>query len=250
MAESDAQGLYKVPEAYEAVLGADGGDLPYYMAAMQGSAAVLDLACGRGRLSRPLAEAGHAVLGLDQEAVMLAAARQHCQGLTPGPQWLCAPLQGFRLEAPVDAALLAYNGLQHLLDADALDAFFACLRRALKPGAPFALDVHLPQAALLARDPDEWFGVEDGPASAAGERVRAERSAYDPVSQVLTQSWILGGPDGAGRELSLRLRQFYPQELRALLGAQGFDVLRHEGGFGGEPLGPQSLKQVLLTRLA
>lgn len=248
MTESDAAALYKVPALYEALLGADDRDLPYYMQAMRGAARVLDLACGTGRLCRPLAEAGHAVTGLDAEAAMLAAAQRRCAGLQPAPAWLHADLRDFSVPAPADGALLAYNGLQHLCSAADLDAFFGCLRRALKPGAVFALDLHLPQPALLARDPLEWFGIEPGPGADGAEQASAERSAYDPVTQVLTQSWILSRADGGSRQLSLRLRQFFPQELRALLQQQGFEIQRHDGGFHGEPLQSDSLKQVLLTR--
>lgn len=237
MAESDAEGLYKVPGDYEAFLGAAAEDLPYYMEAMRGCPAVLDLACGSGRLSLPLAQAGHRIVGVDREAAMLAAARRRCAGLAPAPQWLQADIRGFRLERPVDGAVLAYNGLQHLCDAADLDAFFESLRRALKPQGRFALDLHLPQAALLARDPDEWFGLENGPLSPGGERLVAERSAYDPVTQVLAQSWIASRPDGGSRQLGLRLRQFFPQELRALLRAQGFRTLSHEGGFARRSAG-------------
>jgi hypothetical protein len=108
------------------------------------------------------------------------------------------------------------------------------------------LDLHMPQASLLARDPDEWYGVEDGPASPSGWRVLAEQSRWDPVAQVLTQAWQLGGPDGAQRQMELPLRQYFPLELRALFEAGGFQVLGHWGGFQGQPLATASLRQAWL----
>jgi hypothetical protein len=145
---------------------------------------------------------------------------------------------------------LPFNGLQHLHTAEDLNAFFRRLRTHLEPGGAFALDLHLPQPAILARDPREHFGVEDGPRTPQGERVVAEQSAYDGPSQVLTQTWTLAAPDGATRELSLALRQFFPQELTALLAAQGFEVLGHFGGFNQEALQPHSLKQVVYGKMA
>jgi SAM-dependent methyltransferase len=251
MPKSDVDGLYQVPQEYEGLLGAPGDDLPYYLGLAQAAKGpVLDLATGAGRVALALARAGADVCGLDSSRPMLDLARLRAQAEGARVDWAQADLRDFHLGRRFALALLPYNGLQHLHSAADLDAFFACLREHLDPGARFALDVHLPQPALLARDPEEWFGVEEGPLASPGWRVQAERSAYDPASQVLTQTWRLGGPDGASRDLSLALRQFFPQELRALLAGQGFRVLAQAGGFRGQALQGGSLKQVLLAQLA
>lgn len=245
MLKSDADGLYEVPELYAAFLGAASGDLDHYRRlAAEAAGPVLDLACGDGRVSLALAAAGVPVTGLDLSEPMLAQARRQAaaQGLTV--DWVQADLRSFDLPQRFALALLPYNGLQQLHSAADLEAFFGCLRRHLSPGGRFAFDVHLPQPRILARDPDEWFGVEGSP-QAQGWQVQAERSAYDPLLQVLAQTWRLAGPEGASRDLCLSLRQFYPQELRALLKAQGFAVQAVWGGFHAEPLGPLSLRQVL-----
>lgn len=240
--------MYQVPEEYEALLGSDSADLPFYLGlAKQARGEVLDLATGRGRVAMALAEAGVKACGLDVSRAMLDQARLLAQTRGLSVDWVQADLRDFHLGRSFALALLPYNGLQHLHSAAQLEAFFACLREHLPSGARFGLDVHLPQPALLARDPEEWFGVEEGPRTPQGWTVLAERSAYEPATQVLTQTWRLGGPDGASRDVALALRQFFPQELRALLGAQGFKVLQQAGSFGGEALVPGSLKQVVLA---
>ena len=209
---------------------------------------VLDLAGGDGRVSLALAVTGAAVTGLDLSEAMLTQARRQATAQGLNVNWVQADLRSFNLATRFALALLPYNGLQQLHSAADLEAFFACLRRQLLPGGRFALDLHLPQPRILARDPDEWFGVEGSP-QAQGWQVQAERSAYDPLTQVLTQTWRLAGPEGASRDLSLSLRQFYPQELQALLKAQGFALQAAWGGFHAEPLDPSSLRQVLLCTL-
>lgn len=248
MPKSDADGLYQVPLDYEALLGAPGDDLPFYLGlAKAAGGEVLDLATGAGRVALALAGAGHKVCGLDSSRPMLDRARLQAQAQGLKVDWAQADLRDFDLERCFALVLLPYNGLQHLHHAADLDAFFACLRRHLNSGGRFALDVHLPQPSLLARDPDEWFGVEAGPQTVQGWQVQAERSAYEPATQVLTQTWRLSGPQGAQRDVHLALRQFFPQELRALLQAQGFKVRQQHGGFKGQPLGRSALKQVLLA---
>lgn len=246
MPKSDGEALYQVPEFYEAFLGAGPSDLAFYQGLWaQAPGSVLDLACGTGRVSAALAAQGADVCGLDLSAPMLAAARERA----PGLRFVQGDLRSLDLGRRFDWVLLPYNGLQHLHGAAELGGFFTGLRRHLEPGGRFAFDVHLPQAALLARDPEEWFGVEGSP-SYQGWSIAAERSRYDALTQVLTQTWRLAGPEGASRDLSLGLRQFFPQEIQTLLQTQGLSLQQAWGGFQGQPLTAGSLKQVYLCRLS
>jgi SAM-dependent methyltransferase len=242
-------GVYENPRDYEAIFNPGLQDLAFYrrVAAKAGGCA-LELGCGTGRLLWPLRQASLAVEGLDQSEAMLDCCRQNGHALGLSSVLHQGDWREFDLGRPFQSLLLPFNGLQHLTQAADVEAFFRCVRFHLQPGGLFALDVHLPQAALLAREAEERFGVEAGPETAAGERVVAEQSRYDALTQVQTQTWTLAALDGSTREISLSLRQFFPQELRALLRAQGFEVLSASGGFQDEPLEATSLKQVLCCR--
>jgi SAM-dependent methyltransferase len=248
MPKTDAMGLYGVPEDYEAFLGADGSDEGWYCGLLRAGDEVLDLGCGTGRLSLPLARLGARVCGVDSSPAMLGRARARGAAAGLSVQWRLADWRSLDLGAHFSLAILPYNGLQHLLSLEDLRAFLRALQAQLRPAARFALDLHVPQAALLARDPEDWYGVEDGPWSPGEWRVLAEQSRWDPIAQVLTQRWQLGGPEGGTRLMELPLRQYFPQELRALLEGAGFHILSHEGGFQGQALAPGSLRQVVLAQ--
>ncbi len=250
MPKSDGQGFYGVPQDYEALWGADGSDEAWYVGLAAAGDAVLDLGCGTGRLSLALARQGAQVCGVDASAAMLALARQRASAAGLAITWVQGDWLHLDLDRRFDLAILPYNGLQHLLDLDEIRAFLKTVREHLGPQGRFALDLHLPQAALLARDPEEWFGVEEGPVSPSGWRVLAEQSRWNAVAQVLTQRWRMGGPQGQDRLIELPLRQYFPVELRALLEGAGFKLLAHVGGFQGQDLAPGCLRQVLLARRA
>ena len=241
--------VYANPSDYEALFNPGLQDLGFYQAvALQAGGRCLELGSGTGRLLWPLRQAGIDVEGLDQSPAMLQACALKGQALG-----LQAPLhqsdwRSLDLGRRYQAVLMPFNGLQHLTRTEDLLDFFSGLRAHLVPGGLWALDVHLPQAGILARDPGERFGVEDGPSSSTGERVVAEQSTDNALAQVLTQTWTLAAPDGNTREISLELRQFFPQELRSLLQAQGFEILSEAGGFQGEALAAHSLKQVFCCR--
>ncbi len=91
---------------------------------------VMDLGCGTGEVVRALAPSVRRVIGVDQEAAMLAVARQHCTEL-PNVELIESSLERLPLaEASVDAALCMLV-LHHV---DALPPCFAQIARTLRPG--------------------------------------------------------------------------------------------------------------------
>src|SRR3978361_2098461 len=67
---------------------------------------ILDAGCGPGRTAAELHARGHAVVGVDVDPGLVAAAQQD----HPGPRWLVADLAELHLDGPLfDAAVLAGN---------------------------------------------------------------------------------------------------------------------------------------------
>lgn len=67
---------------------------------------ILDAGCGPGRVGAALAAAGHDVVGVDLDPVLIEAARQD----HPGPQWLVGDLAELDLPGPgFDAVVSAGN---------------------------------------------------------------------------------------------------------------------------------------------
>jgi SAM-dependent methyltransferase len=101
-----------------------------------GSGDVLDLGCGTGRVTLHLARRGHRVIGLDHDAMLLAALRERAGELAV--EAVHADAREFVLERPVVLALAPMQTLQLL---EGSEDRIACLRRvatALVPGGRFA----------------------------------------------------------------------------------------------------------------
>jgi SAM-dependent methyltransferase len=129
---------------------------------------VLDVPCGTGKHWPQVLESGRHVIGLDQSAGMLEAAR------TKHPQ-VPAALGGLQELAYRDAfdGVMCIEGLEYLGPED-WSSVLEGLRRAARPGAPLYLTVeqadpgHLAAALVTARDagypvvPGEDFDPEGG----------------------------------------------------------------------------------------
>jgi 2-polyprenyl-3-methyl-5-hydroxy-6-metoxy-1,4-benzoquinol methylase len=71
--------LYDLPELYDAIVRPGPCEAFYCELARRIGGPVLELACGTGRLTLPLAREGHEVVGLDASPRMLAVARRRAQ---------------------------------------------------------------------------------------------------------------------------------------------------------------------------
>jgi SAM-dependent methyltransferase len=105
---------------------------------------VLDVGAGTGRVARHLAAAGHEVVALDHDPELLAVLRERA----PGIRTVVADASDFRLDERFGLVAVPMQTIQLLPDRS---GFFACARRAVRPGGLVALAIA-----------DALEGFEDG----------------------------------------------------------------------------------------
>lgn len=100
---------------------------------------ILDIGCGTGRTTAPLAALGHRVIGIDISAAMVAQAGV----LYPAIDFRAMSATALEFpEAMFDAVLFSYNGLDYIYPETNRRQAIAEIRRVLKPGGLFIFSSH------------------------------------------------------------------------------------------------------------
>jgi SAM-dependent methyltransferase len=239
--------LYNHPPLYDRVVQAGPCEAFYREVARNTGGPVLELACGTGRLTLPVARDGHDTTGLDASPLMLAAARSKTEE-DLSVTFVTGDMQAFDLGRRFGLVLVSCNSLAHLATNEALRDCFACVRRHLAPGGVFAFDIVNPNVETLARPADQPVRLDTGPNPSTAVQIE-EVAFYDPVRQLRTSCWRVLEPGQPGHDLApLTLRQIFPQELLLLLEASGLELAARFGDFEHNPLEAWSLNQVCLVR--
>jgi SAM-dependent methyltransferase len=241
--------FYDHPDLYDALLPVD-AHVPFYVdLARQQAGAVLELACGTGQLTIPVAELRLPVVGLDQSRAMLNGARRRASGARASVAFVQSDMRDFSLRRYFDFIFIARNSLLHLLSTTDLLATLTAVRRHLTPDGIFAFDIFTPDIRLLSRLSGQRFPVMEVTTPTFGPLRVESTNDYDPATQVNRATWYVSTPDKPDAwTVPVVLRSIFPQELPLLLSAAGLELVDRFGELSGAPFGPGSRVQVCLCR--
>lgn len=227
-------------------------DLPFYLAeARKAGDPVLELACGTGRLTIPLAKKGVDIVGVDVAGPMLDRARAKAAAEGVGVRFVRADVRKLALKRKFRLIFIAFNSMQHLHDRVSLERFLSGVRGHLAPGGRFILNVFNPDPRILVRDTEELIPIGYYKDPAAGKDILVnERYSYDRASQIARITWHYKAGRRAAGARRLNMRCFFPQELDALLHYNDFKIVKKFGEFDRSPFKSDSPRQIVICRKA
>lgn len=183
---------------------------------------VLDLACGSGGITLPLAAVGLELIGVDGSQEMLAKAREKADRQGEDILFLCQDMRELDLYGTVDGALCALDGLNHLCRTGELAEVFRRLHLFIEPGGLFLFDVNTPykHRQVLA---DNAFVFEEEDFLCIWRNRLMERTCE--VDMQL--DFFVRQEEGRYLRLSddVRERAYSERTLRRLLDQAGFETL-------------------------
>ena len=230
-------------------------DVNFYrgLAREVGTAPILELGCGTGRLLVPLVRDGHRVVGVDRSAAMLGAARRRLARLRRRAERGTLVRGDFRslgLLPRFPLVLCPFNTLQHVYSVPDFQRVLGGIRAGLAPGGRFAFDVMNPDLGWLQRDPSRrWARTRFHHPETGEELFYSTNHLYDRATQInYIRIYYESADSGRVRVVRLAHRLFFPAELEALLDHAGFELVARYGDFGFGPLEAESEQQVCVAR--
>jgi 2-polyprenyl-3-methyl-5-hydroxy-6-metoxy-1,4-benzoquinol methylase len=203
---------------------------------------VLEIACGSGLVTIPVAAQGLEVTGVDLARPMLEHARRKAQSQDLNIHWVEADARSFDLGTQYRFIFITGNAFQAFLRREDQEALLASVKRHLAPDGIFAFETRNPSGHDLTRQPDEEF--EYSYISVDGQKVSVSSTQiYDPIAQIIYwtsyRRWNDGERDHK-KETHIACRFTHPQELEALLHYNGFQIVRQFGNWDKQPLSASS----------
>ncbi len=219
-----------------------GGDIPYYeQVARETQGELLELACGTGRLTFPMAATETKVHGIDLAASMVDRARHKWRALGPVDRsnlsFVVGDMRSYRVDRKFEAVVLAFNTLMHLTEDRDLLATLDTVKAHLAPDGLFHFDLHTPFPELLSRESEGRYDPQEMVAPDGSRYVVTENNSYDPRRQINRMRFFYQQVDKGGarigneRYAELELRVLFPRELDLILDFAGFEVLGDWDGF-------------------
>lgn len=222
--------------------------------------AVLEIACGTGRIAIRLAQGGVQVTGMDLLPEMLEVARSKSRDL-PNVRWVEGTMRDFDLGATFGLIILPGHPFQYMLTPEDQLACLGCVRRHLAPDglAVFHLD-HQDLDWLGSIGPANEREYEAGHVAVhprTGEQFRSVYAwSYARPTQTATLYKAWEQLDAAGAVVAryenepLPLHCVFRHEMAHALARAGFEVVALYGDFLRNPLGEDSSEMIWEARRA
>ena len=199
---------------------------------------VLDVPCGQGRLTIPLAQAGLAMTGVDLSAAYLRAARAAARREGARAKLLRRDMRRIEFDSEFDAAFNYFTSIGYFSDEENLD-FCRRVLRALRPGGRFLVEtLNRPWilSRFLRRSRDQ-----------VGDVTVLHRSRWNVSACRSEDTWTFRrGKRTETHRISVRL--YSGADLRRLLEEAGFEAVRLWGIPPLRPLTRASRRLIAVAR--
>jgi SAM-dependent methyltransferase len=177
---------------------------------------ILELGCGTGSLALALQPRGpYRYRATDGSAEMIRIARRKAAMENAPIRFEVADFTDFRVDEPVEAVVLLYDGLNYLLEGERVRALLRCAYEALKPGGLFLFDQSTPANSINNAD----FFEDEGRTRSFTYR---RRSQYDKAARLHTTTFFLT-VDGTHVQERHVQRAYHLNEIRDLVRATSFE---------------------------
>ncbi len=234
------------------------GDVDFYVEeAKRATPPVLELACGTGHVTIPIAQAGVDVWGVDSSTESLMVATEKAEKLKPFPGKLhfrLADMRDFSLRRRFDLIIIPHRSLLQLLTLEDLERALINIRHNLKDQGRLIFNIFVPDVRGMTSDWSQPRHVRDVTDPYTNRTtVTWELTTYDSFNQVINARYIYDELNAQGEVTKrtyrdMKLRYIYRYEMQLLLKNVGYEIVDLYGGFDRRPFDRSSTEMIWVVR--
>ena len=212
------------------------------------SACILELCCGTGRLTIPIAEDGYNISGVDYTFSMLEQAKAKASEAGLKIEFIEADIRTLDLQNKYDLIFIPFNSIHHLYLNEDLFKAFNTVKKHLKTGGRFLLDCFNPNIQYIVEHEKKQIEVAAYTTKDGREILIKQLMRYERKTQINRIEWhyFINGKFDSIQNLDMRL--FFPQELDTYLDWNGFKIIHKFGSFEEEAFYDSSEKQIFVCQ--
>lgn len=225
-------------------------DLQFYKNWMpkESDAEILELCCGTGRLTIPLAKDGLKITGVDNAKSMLEQAEMKAKNEKLEINFILADIRNLELNAKYDLVFIPFNSIHHLYENQDLIDTFKVVEKHLKDNGLFILDCYNPNIQYITEAEKGKNKIADY-ITTDERKVKIEQTMkYESKTQMNRIEWHYFINEDFHSVQNLDMRMYFPQELDAYLKWSGFKIQHKYGNFDEEKFNDKSEKQIFICK--
>ncbi|MDD3627923.1 MAG: class I SAM-dependent methyltransferase [bacterium] len=247
MKQIDCEALYRDGKHYDNQHMNFKDDIPFYLKKAEFyRSPILEIACGTGRITIPIAEKGFEITGLDISEGMLTSAREKIKEMDLKIDFFKIDCRYFNLKKKFKLIFIPFNSFCHIHELSDIEKCFENIRNHLSNDGGFILDIFNPNPEYFLKNPEKKRTRFEYPDPYSDKTVTIyETNEYDKAKQINRIKWYYHIGNEFIREEELNMRIFYPQEIDALLKYNGFEIINKYGDFNEAPFDSDSPKQLI-----
>ena len=211
-------------------------------------ARILELCCGTGRLTIPIAQAGYNICGVDYTPSMLEQAKKKAFEAKLKIDFIEADIKMLDLQEKFDLIFIPFNSIHHTYQNEDLSKTLECIKNHLQKRGLFLLDCFNPNIQYIVESEKEQTVIADYTTDDGRNVLIKQAMHYESTTQINRIKWhyFINGEFHSVQNMDMRL--FFPQELDSYLERFGFHIVHKFGSFEEEVFNNNSEKQIFICQ--
>ena len=212
-------------------------------------ASILELCCGTGRLTIPIAKEGYNITGVDYTASMLNQAITKANKEQLSIDFVQKDIRTLNLEKKFDFIFIPFNSIHHLYKNEDFFKVLKIVKKHLQRNGVFLLDCFNPNIRYIVhgenkKETTAEYTIDDG-----RKIIIKQTMNYENATQINRIKWYYY-IDGVFHSIqNLDMRMFFPQELDFYLESSGVNIIHNFGSFEEDDFCNDSEKQIYVLSL-